>query len=693
MSRSHPQSGVGDGGKGSVIFNMSQISVRSVHLLRWLLIVAAVLGFAYVFYWHRSHLQAEANRRLGIGDIEVPSLKNVGPEFILGKVAKKLRILSGSFHYFRVVPEYWEDRLLKMKACGLNTITTYVPWNMHEQVRGEFDFSGQLDIVAFLNLAKKVGLHVILRPGPYICAEWDLGGLPSWLLSYDEMKLRSMYPLFVDAVDKYFDQLLPLVAGLQHYRGGPIIAFQVENEYGSYGSDKQYMTFIKEAMEKRNLKEMFLTSDNSRTAMKNGHLPDVLVTANFQVDAERHFQEVKEIQGSDKPLMVMEFWSGWFDHWGEKHHVFSSSGIADLVKTILDLDASINFYMFHGGTNFGFMNGANVLPGEGQTYTYAADVTSYDYDAPLSEAGDLTEKYYKVKDALKANTAKGTIPDNLPSIPTQIGKMAYGDVKLTHYMTMDDAIEFIGKPITTENPVAMEKLPINQNGGQGYGFLLYRTNIDHKPETLHLNHPPHDRAQVFLNSKPVGVMTRVTDKKDTTLALTGGEDGQNVLELFVENMGRVNYGDILDHERKGILGGVQVDGKPQTNWDMFPFEFKKPFLEAVSSSSNWKEFTVDVKRPALYKGVLEINDKTPKDTFVDMTGWEKGVIFINGFNLGRYWNIGPTTRYYLPGPLLKNGKNEIIIFELHHGSDKITLTDKHSLGEVVHVTNDEDIPQ
>ncbi|XP_022111084.1 beta-galactosidase-1-like protein 2 isoform X2 [Acanthaster planci] len=616
---------------------------------------------------------------------QLPSLKNVGPEFVLGREGKKLRILSGSLHYFRVVPEYWEDRLIKMKACGLNTVTTYVPWNMHEQVRGDFDFSGQLDIVAFLNLCKKVGLYVILRPGPYICAEWDLGGLPSWLLSYDEMKLRTMYPLFIDSVDKYFDQLLPRVEGLQYYRGGPIIAFQVENEYGSYGKDVEYMTYIKEAMEKRNLKEMFLTSDNSRTAMLNGHLPGVLLTANFQVAPERHFQDVKNIQGMDKPLMVMEFWSGWFDHWGEKHHIFSADGIADLVKSILDLDASINFYMFHGGTNFGFMNGANL------DKIYAPDVTSYDYDAPLSEAGDLTEKYYKVKEVLKANTPKGTVPDSLPRIPTQIGKMAYGDLQITHYMTLDDSMEFVGEPIKMDHPVAMEKLPINQGGGQGYGFLLYRTTVDHNPEKLKLDHPPQDRAQVFLNSKQVGVMTRVDNHEDTLLTLKGGVNGPNRLELFVENMGRVNYGNHLDHERKGILGEVEVDGKTQLKWDMLPFEFKKPFLEAVSASSKWKAFApVEGHRPALYKATLEVSEKQPKDTFVDMTGWEKGVICVNGFNLGRYWSLGPTSTYYLPGPLLKQGKNEIIIFELHQGRNKISLTDKHNLGDTVHVTNDED---
>ncbi|XP_038062752.1 beta-galactosidase-1-like protein 2 isoform X2 [Patiria miniata] len=619
----------------------------------------------------------------------VPSLRNVGPEFVLGPEDKKLRILSGSFHYFRVVPEYWEDRLIKMKACGLNTITTYVPWNLHEQVRGDFDFSGILDIVAFLNLAKKVGLYVILRPGPYICSEWDLGGLPSWLLSYDEMKLRTMYPLYIDAVDKYFDQLIPLVEGLQYYRGGPIIAFQVENEYGSYGSDREYMTYIKEAMEKRNIKEMFLTSDNSRSAMEKGHLPGVLLTANFQVDPERHFQDVKEIQGTDKPLMVMEFWPGWFDHWGEKHHIFSADGIGGLVKSILDLDASINFYMFHGGTNFGFMNGANYDARE--KHQYQPDITSYDYDAPLSEAGDLTEKYYKIKEVMKANTPKGTIPDTLPKAPTQIGKMAYGEVQITHYMTLDDSAEIVGEPVKMENPVAMEKLPINQDGGQGYGFLLYRTTVDHNPETLKLAHPPHDRAQVFLNSKEVGVMTRINKDKDTTLTLKDGVNGPNTLELFVENMGRVNYGNKLDHERKGILGIVQIDGKTQLKWDMLPFEFKKPFLEALSSSSKWKEYQkVEGGRPALFKATLDVSDKQPKDTFVDMTGWEKGVIFVNGFNLGRYWSVGPTSTYYLPGPLLKQGKNEIIIFELHQSSSKINLTDTHSLGETVHVKNDED---
>lgn len=657
---------------------MSQVSIRGVHLLRWVVLVGLLV---LTLMWHMARLKSRQQDY--VKSLQESSLRAEGGEFVLS--GEKMTILSGSLHYFRVVPEYWEDRLRKMKSGGLNTVTTYVPWNLHEQVRGDFDFTGILDVVEFLKVAKKVGLYVIFRPGPYICAEWDFGGLPSWLLADEEMKVRTTYPLFTEAVSKYFEELIPKVAPLQYNRGGPIIAFQVENEYGSFSDSTAYLEFIKEAMVTRGVTELLMTSDNQRSSMERGRVPGVLITANFQDNVDRHFQDLHNLQGSKLPLMTMEFWSGWFDHWGEKHHIYTADGIADLTKAILEKGASINFYMYHGGTNFGFMNGANM---DGY---YRPTITSYDYDAPLSESGEPTEKFFKVKDAIQKYTAKGRVPSTLPELPVAIGKVAYTEVKVQETMSLADALEITGKPIYSDDILAMEKLPINNGGGQGYGFLLYRTRLSKKPSTLMLSKSPRDRAQVFLKGEEVGILMRKTEDDENTLDFTGGKDKDNVLDILVENLGRINYGTIFQYETKGITGDVMIDSKKQEKWEMYPLEFKTHFMEAVSASKKWRPFDGHEKQPALYRATLEIEDSTPKDTFVNMKGWEKGVIFINGFNLGRYWSLGPQQNQYLPGPLLKQGQNEIIIFELHRAAATIHFDDKAELGEAQQVNNEDDI--
>ncbi|XP_071844090.1 beta-galactosidase-1-like protein 2 isoform X1 [Apostichopus japonicus] len=667
------------------VFNMKAYSIRPVHLFRWCLIFFAFCAFIF-WYVHRWNLAKQLSP-LQTKLATTASMETKGTDFYLD--GKKLRILSGSMHYFRVVPEYWEDRLLKMKAGGLNTVTTYVPWNAHEPSRGTYHFKANLDIVEFLNVAKRVGLHVILRPGPYICAEWEFGGLPSWLLAEDEMEVRTMYPTFIDAMGKYFDELIPKVVPLQYGNGGPIIAVQVENEYGSFGKDKNYMKQVKEALTSRGIVEMLVSSENGRIPMENAYLKDVLMTANFQENADRHFDDLIRMQGADKPVMVMEFWTGWFDHWGEKHHIYSAEDFSRLVEAVLKRQASINFYMFHGGTNFGFMNGGNFQNGPKGKHQYLPTVTSYDYDAPIAEDGDITDKFLKIKELLKEYVPEET--KNIPDLPADIPKRAYADVEITHYMPLDTLLEVNGKPIINDEILPMEKLPINGNSGQGYGYLLYRTYTQKKPTQLKFEHPPHDRAQIFLNGQPEGIVQRRHDTSETVLELKGGKEGENSIEILVENQGRVNYGHDIKIERKGIIGDVFVNGIMQEKWEMFPLEFKKSLLEAASNSIKWYETPAHEKRPALYKGHLEITDGTPADTFLDMSEWTKGVIFVNGFNLGRYWNVGPQWTYYLPGPLLHAGKNEIIIFEQDQSAAALKFSDKPDLGTVVRVRNDEDI--
>uniref|UniRef100_A0A8B9E7T2 Beta-galactosidase n=1 Tax=Anser cygnoides TaxID=8845 RepID=A0A8B9E7T2_ANSCY len=432
------------------------------------------------------------------------------------------RIFGGSMHYFRVPREYWEDRMLKMKACGLNTLTTYVPWNLHEQTRGKFDFSQDLDLEAFLSLAAKNGLWVILRPGPYICSEWDLGGLPSWLLQDPEMQLRTTYKGFTEAVDAYFDRLMPIVVPLQYKKGGPIIAVQVENEYGSYAKDPNYMAYVKMALLSRGIVELLMTSDN-KNGLSFGLVEGALATVNFQKLEPGVLKYLDTVQ-RDQPKMVMEYWTGWFDNWGGPHYVFDADEMVNTVASILKLGASINLYMFHGGTNFGFMNGAL------EADEYKSDVTSYDYDAVLTEAGDYTSKFFKLRQLFSA-----IIGQPLPLPPMIESKASYGAILLHQYISLWDVLPSLIQPIKSEFPVNMENLRVNDSSGQSYGYVLYETVIFGGGH-LHSRDHVRDRAQGFRQ-----------------------------LRLLVENRGRVNYGLALNEQRKGKLGSLFLE--PQTVLD------------------------------------------------------------------------------------------------------------------------------
>lgn len=603
--------------------------------------------------------------------MEMRVLRTEQEEFYLE--GKPFRILSGSIHYFRVVPEYWRDRLLKLKAMGLNTVETYVPWNLHEEIRGQFNFQGILDVVHFIKLAQDIGLYVIIRPGPYICAEWELGGLPSWLLRDPKMKLRSMHPAYIHAVDNYFNKLLPMFVPLQFSYGGPIIAFQVENEYGSFGENLsvEYMTHLKKLMIKNGLKELLFTSDGIKQ-LKAHHYPHVrgvLKTANFQNNVTNKLIDLKQLQ-PDKPLMVTEFWPGWFDHWGEPHHQMEAEKVAQRVSNVLEAGASINLYMFHGGTTFGFLNGANAV---WKNFQYEPTVSSYDYDAPLSEAGDVTKKYKLLRDVLaKYNPdVKGKIP-----FKEKHERTAYEDVEMKHVVALSDIFPLFGPPIQLENVVPMEELPINKNSGQSFGFILYQTELESFPTEIIIRNV-RDRAQVFLDFELVKTIDamkadqRFIDERelwDVKIPVNGGKKIKEAvqLDILVENMGRVNYGLDMDRQRKGILRGVEVDGKRKTNWNIYPMEFKPNFFEKLQEQAEWRKIGMEnlPPMPSLYRGTFDINSN-PKDTFLHMKDWTKGIVFINGHNLGRYWKIGPQLTMYLPSPWLRKGTNELLIFELH----------------------------
>ncbi|XP_051052881.1 beta-galactosidase-1-like protein 2 isoform X1 [Phodopus roborovskii] len=584
-------------------------------------------------------------------------LRTKGPNFMLED--STFQIFGGSVHYFRVPKEYWRDRLLKMKACGLNTLTTYVPWNLHEPERGKFDFSGNLDLVAFIQQAAKIGLWVILRPGPYICSEIDLGGLPSWLLQDPNMKLRTTYHGFTKAVDLYFDHLMSKVVPLQYKHGGPIIAVQVENEYGSYNKDRAYMPYIKKALEDRGIIEMLLTSDN-KDGLQNGVVSGVLATINLQSQQELKALNsiLLSIQGI-QPKMVMEYWTGWFDSWGGPHNILDSSEVFQTVSAIIKAGSSINLYMFHGGTNFGFINGAMHFN------DYKADVTSYDYDAVLTEAGDYTAKYTKLRDLF--GTFSG-IP--LPPPPELTLKMTYEPMRPSFYISLWDALLYLEEPIESELPINMENLPVNNGNGQAFGYILYETTIFSSGV---LSGNVRDRGQVFLNRIFIGFL----DYKTTaiTIPLT---QGYTTLRILVENRGRVNYGNNIDTQRKGLIGNLYLDNDPLKKFRIYSLDMTKQFFQRLDVDK-WSFIPKEPTFPAFFLGALSVGIY-PSDTFLKLEGWTKGVVFVNDHNLGRYWNIGPQETLYLPGVWLDKGLNKVIIFEETMAGSVVQSTDTPYLG-------------
>ncbi|KAM8816549.1 beta-galactosidase-1-like protein 2 [Rhynchonycteris naso] len=568
-------------------------------------------------------------------------------------------IFGGSMHYFRVPRAYWRDRLLKMKACGLNTLTTYVPWNLHEPQRGTFDFSGNLDLETFVLTAAEVGLWVILRPGPYICSEIDLGGLPSWLLQDSGMRLRTTYKGFTEAVDLYFDHLMARVVPLQYQHGGPIIAVQVENEYGSYNRDPAYMPYIKKALEDRGIVELLLTSDN-KDGLSKGFLDGVLATINLQSQQELHLLTpfLLSIQGV-KPKMVMEYWTGWFDSWGGPHNILDSSEVLKTVSAIINAGSSINLYMFHGGTNFGFISGAMHY------HEYKSDVTSYDYDAVLTEAGDYTAKYVKLREFF------GSISGGpLPPPPDLLPKAAYESLQPVLYLSLWDALGHMEEPISSEKPINMENLPINDKNGQSFGYILYETTIDSSGVLRGL---VCDRGQVFVDTVSIGFL--YYEKKEIVIPSI---QGYAMLRILVENCGRVNYGDNIDEQRKGLIGDIYLNNSPLRNFRIYSLEMKKNFFQRFSSST-WASVPEAPTFPAFFLGVLSVA-LSPLDTFMKLEGWEKGVVFINGQNLGRYWNIGPQETLYLPGAWLEQGMNQVIVFEEKMAGPMIQFTETPQLG-------------
>ncbi|XP_051052839.1 beta-galactosidase-1-like protein 3 [Phodopus roborovskii] len=568
----------------------------------------------------------------------------------------KFMIVGGSIHYFRVPREHWKDRLLKLQACGFNTVTTYIPWNLHEEEKGTFDFSEILDLEAYVSLAATIGLWVILRPGPYICAEVDLGGLPSWLLRYPESQLRTTHHEFIEAVDKYFDHLIPRILHLQYLHGGPVIAVQIENEYGSFSKDSDYMEYIKEALLKRGIVELLLTSDNDE-GIQTGSVKGALTTINVPSFKRDSFIKLHQMQ-NDKPIMVMEYWTGWYDTWGQKHNVKSADEIRYTVSRFIKYGISFNMYMFHGGTNFGFINGALYYN------EHLSVVTSYDYDAVLTEAGDYTEKYFKLR-KLFASASAGS----LPRLPHLIPKTEYPPVVLSFYLTLFDILPYLNKPVMLSSPVTMENLPINNDSGQPFGLVLYETSIC---SGGYLHASVHDTAQVFLNDTSIGYL----DENTYGLTIPEIQDCQP-LRILVENQGRINYSRKIQNEWKGLDGDVSINDTLLKNFTIYSLDMKMSFFKRLRSAT-WRLAPEYYLGPAFYQGTLKAGS-SPKDTFLDLSKWHYGFVFINGRNLGRYQDIGPQRTLYLPGPWLHPEDNEIIVFEKIKKGFYIPTTSKPQL--------------
>lgn len=551
-------------------------------------------------------------------------------------------VISGAMHYFRIPHQYWYDRLLKLKECGFNTVETYTCWNLHEPREGEFDFSGNLDIVKYIETAQVLGLNVILRPGPYICAEWEFGGFPAWLLKYEKISFRCYDETFLSKVGRYYTELLGRVRPYLASNGGNIIMIQVENEYGSYGNDKDYLNALVKIYKDNEIDCLYFTSDGpEKTMLSGGTLENCLAVANFGSEPEKRLPILKDFR-PNQPIMCGEYWCGWFDHWFEKHHTRTAEEICSDFEGFFRLGASFNFYMFHGGTNFGFMNGANY------STKYEPTVTSYDYCSPLNEAGDRTPTYYAIRDMICKYC--GEVP---PLTATETKKAAYGKVKLTEVADLFENLERISLPIHSATPAFMEDF------GQNYGYILYRSTIHgpHNSKKLIID-SIHDRVQIFFDRKWKETYCRWAPPSSEKLVVVELDQKEQIhIDLLVENMGRVNYGSKL-RDRKGV-GAVRLDFQYHFGWDVYCLPMDRE-LDAL----DFKPITqAAVNAPSFLRGFFNI-EGMPADTFLRLDGFHKGFVKINGVNIGRYFNdAGPQKTLFVPAPFLKTGDNEILVFE------------------------------
>ncbi len=554
-------------------------------------------------------------------------------QFLLN--GKPFQIIAGEMHYQRVPRAYWRDRLRMAKAMGLNTITTYVFWNAHEPHPGAYDFSGNNDVAEFVREAQQEGLYVNLRPGPYSCAEWDFGGFPAWLLKDHSTVVRSRDPKFMEPAARWIKHLGQQLAPLQIGTGGPILLVQVENEYGSFGDDHAYTEQIHRMFVDSGFTKSLMYTADGPEQIPAGSVPGLAVGINFGAwgpgEAEKNFAELKKLR-PDGPFFNSEFWDGWFDHWGSKHANANTANESSNLEWILRQGYSVSLYMFHGGTSFGWMNGANS---DGKNYE--PDVTSYDYAAPLDESGRPTPKYFAFRDLIAKVT--GITP---PPVPTQPPPAKVPPFKLEEGVSLWDVLP---PPVRSEQILSMEDLD------QAYGYILYRKHLDGSTTGDLSLDGLHDYAQVYLDGQLVGTLDRRLAQNHFRLNVpTAGAR----LDILVENTGRINFDVAMRGERKGITKQVTLSGKPLLGWDIYPLPMKDfsklPFARTPCEG------------PCFYRATFHVDE--PADTFFDTRAFTKGEVWLNGQALGRIWNIGPQKTLYTPGPWLHTGENEVVVFDL-----------------------------
>ncbi|MGW5195691.1 glycoside hydrolase family 35 protein [Kribbella sp. NPDC004138] len=575
------------------------------------------------------------------------------PDFAIGESdflldGRPFQIISGALHYFRIHPDSWADRIEKARLMGLNTIETYVPWNLHSPRPGVFDTSGLLDLGRFLREVAAAGLYAIVRPGPYICAELDNGGLPAWLFRDSSVGVRRYEPGFMSAVTQYLQHVLEIVRPLQIDQGGPVLLVQVENEYGAFGDDQTYLKAVAEVIRGAGTTVPLVTVDQPTDAMlAAGGLDGVLRTASFGSRVPSRLEALRKHQPTG-PLMCMEFWDGWFDYWGGRHHTTSAAEAAAELDALLAAGASVNIYMFHGGTNFGLTSGAN------DKGVYRATVTSYDYDAPLDEAGNPTEKYHAFREVI---SRYAPVPDELPAIRPPAREFG---------VALADPIGLLqGCGGAWSEHAALPALDDLEAR-----LAIFRTELRGGGPALLTFGEVRDRVQVFLDGAPVGVLERERHERAIMLPHTRGR-----LELVVEDQGRVNYGPRIG-EPKGLIGPVRLGADELTGWTACVIDLDN--LPRLWDSAGPTPSALGIG-PTAWRATFETDGES--DLFLRTDAWGKGLAWVNGFCLGRYWRRGPQETLYVPAPLLAPGTNTLVVLELDvMDTPTATFTGSASLG-------------
>ena len=569
---------------------------------------------------------------------------------------KPLQMISGELHPARIPKEYWRHRIQMAKAMGCNTIAVYIFWNYHESSPGKFDFKTEnRDIAQFIKIAQEEGMWILFRPGPYVCAEWDFGGLPPYLLKIPDIKVRCMDPRYMKAVENYLTHISKIIKPLLVTNGGPILMVQIENEYGSYGNDKNYLEALRKIYQRNGIDVPFYTADGPTPYMLEAGNIDGAAIGLDSGSNENDFEQAKK-RNPNVPSFSSETYPGWFTPWGGNWGRADTASLFKGIKFLLENKKSFNLYVIHGGTNFGFTAGANS-----GNKPFEPDITSYDYDAPINEQGLPTPKYFKLHDLIAKYVSRKT------QMPKPIPAIEIPEIKMELFSSVWDNLP---KPKQVVQPKPMEMFD------QYEGFILYKTKlIGHKSGKLTIT-DLHDYATVFLNGKYIGKLDRRESEK--TIELPKSDVKDPVLEIFVEAMGRINYSQNLI-DRKGITDRVTLNGMTLMNWEVYNLPFDTKYIQSLHTNGGQaiKQSNISQdRRGFFFKGTFDLTEAA--DTYIDMGNYKKGVVYVNGKNLGRYWDIGPQERLYCPAPWLKKGKNEIVVFDLHETEAK-TISGKKTL--------------